>query len=82
MHAACSDDPYIPQPDKAPAIQVKAGSQMTGDSDMAGPGAQETNAQNAIGRDRVDEARASAVNRLAAAAEAIAAAPHGPHQDA
>ena len=52
---------------------------MTGDNDMVGPGAQETNAQNAIGRDRIDEARvyailalASAVNRLAAAAEAIA----------
>jgi hypothetical protein len=52
---------------------------MTGDSDMVGPDAQETNAQNAIGRDRVDEARvyailalASAVNRLAAAAETIA----------
>lgn len=52
---------------------------MTGDSDMIGPGAHETNAQSAITGSRVDEARvhailalASAVNRLAAAAEAIA----------
>jgi len=52
---------------------------VTGDSDMIGPGAHETNAQNAITGSRVDEARvhailalASAVNRLAAAAEAIA----------
>jgi hypothetical protein len=51
------------------------------DNDMIGPGAHETNVMNAIGRDRVDEARvyailalASAVNRLAAAAEDIAAA--------
>jgi len=84
MHAACSDDPYIPQPGETPAIQAqdgKAGSQMTSDSDMVGPGAQEINAQNAITSGRVDEAQvhailalASAVNRLAAAAEAIATA--------
>ena len=54
---------------------------MASDSDMVGPGAQETNAAQAIQRDRVDEAQvyailalASAVNRLAAAQEAIAAA--------
>jgi hypothetical protein len=52
---------------------------MPSDDDMVGPGAQETNAMNAIGRDRVHEAQvyailalASAVNRLAAAQEAIA----------
>ena len=52
---------------------------MPSDSDMVGPGAQETNAQNAITGGRVDEAQvyailalASAVNQLAAAAEAIA----------
>jgi hypothetical protein len=79
-HAACSDDPYLPQPGQAPAIQVKAGSPMTGDSDMIGPGVQEDNAQNAINGGRADEAQvyailalASAVNRLAAAAENIAA---------
>lgn len=81
-HAACSDEAYIPQPGEAPAIQVqdrKAGSQMSGDSDMVGPGAHETNAMNALGPGRADEAQvhailalASAVNRLAAAAEAIA----------
>jgi hypothetical protein len=50
-------------------------------SDMVGPGAQEINAQNAITSGRVDEAQvhailalASAVNRLAATAEAIATA--------
>jgi hypothetical protein len=54
---------------------------VTGDNDMAGPGAQETNAQNAITGGRIDEARvyailalASAVNQLAAAAEDIAGA--------
>ena len=54
---------------------------MPSDNDMVGPGAQETNALNAIGRDRVDEAQvyailalASAVNRLAAAHEDIAGA--------
>jgi hypothetical protein len=54
---------------------------VTGDNDMVGPGAHETNVMNAIGRDRVDEARvyailalASADNRLAGAAEDIAAA--------
>jgi hypothetical protein len=48
---------------------------------MVGPGVHEVNAQNALGHDQADEARvhairalASAVNRLAAAAEAIAAA--------
>ena len=53
---------------------------MSSDNDMVGPGAQEMNAQNAITADRVDEAQvhailalSSAVNRLAAAAEAIAA---------
>jgi hypothetical protein len=52
---------------------------MPSDSDMVGPGAHETNAQSAITGSRVDEAQvhailalASAVNRLAAAAEAIA----------
>jgi hypothetical protein len=52
---------------------------MTGDSDMIGPGAHETNAQTAITGGRAGEAQvyailalASAVNRLAAAAEAIA----------
>jgi hypothetical protein len=84
MHAACSDDPYIPRPGETPANQVqdrKAGFPMTGDSDMIGPGAHETNAQNAITGSRPGEAQvhailalASAVNRLAAAAEAIAAA--------
>jgi len=59
MHAACSDDPYIPQPGETPVIQVqdgKAGSPMTGDSDMVGPGAQEINAESAITGGRVDEA--------------------------
>ena len=53
---------------------------MTGDSDMVGPGSQEINAQSAITGGRVGEAQvhailalASAVNRLAAAAETIAA---------
>jgi len=52
---------------------------MPSDSDMVGPGAQEANAQNAIGRGQVDEAQvyailalASAVNRLAAAQETLA----------
>jgi hypothetical protein len=27
MHAACSDDPYIPQPSETPAIQVPDGRQ-------------------------------------------------------
>ena len=51
------------------------------DNDMAGPGAYEANAMNAIGAGRVDEAQvhailalASAVSRLAAAQETIAAA--------
>ena len=58
----------------------KGGLQVPSDNDMVGPGAQETNAQNAITGGRVDAAGvyailalASAVNRLAAA-EAIAAA--------
>jgi hypothetical protein len=54
---------------------------MSSDSDMFGPGAQETNAMQAIDRGRTTEAGvyailalASAVNRLAAAQEAIAEA--------
>jgi len=84
LHAACSDDTYMPQPGETPATQApdgKAGPQMTGDSDMIGPGAHEINAQNAVDGGRADEATAhailalaSAVNRLAAAAEVIAAA--------
>ncbi len=52
---------------------------MPSDSGMVGPGAHETNAQNAITGGRADEAQvyailalASAVNRLAAAQETIA----------
>jgi hypothetical protein len=52
---------------------------MSSDDSMVGPGALETNAMNAIGRDRPDEAQvyailalASAVNRLADAQQATA----------
>ena len=52
---------------------------MPSDNDMIGPGAHETNTQNDLAAGRLDEAQvrtilalASAVNRLAAAAEDIA----------
>jgi hypothetical protein len=82
MHAACSDPPGIPQPREVPPAQAqdgKAGIAVSSDNDMVGPGAQETNAQNAVQRGEVAEAQvyallalAAAVNRLAAAQEHLA----------
>jgi hypothetical protein len=67
---------------RSPPLTLKGGLQMyPRDNDMAGPGAHETDAMNAIGVGRVEQAQvhailalASAVSRLATAQEIIAAA--------